>query len=169
MKKRTLYNCICTWLSVFIVCNMVSAQDGKPDMQTLLQTKNYLFTALFAQPLSGNQVTLTSTYTLRIAGDSLVCQLPYFGRAYAVENYPAGGGGLQFMSHHFDYVITPGKHSRYMVMIKINDITTIQQMYLHVSKNGYANLLITPVNRQTISYYGKVAALPARKQESGKK
>ena len=130
-------------------------------MQTLLQSRNYLFTALYAQPFSGNQVTLTSTYTLRIAGDSLVCHLPYYGRSYSIENYP-GGGGLDFVSHHFYYGVMPARHGRFVISININDLTTVQQMYINVSKNGYANLQVLPTNRQTISYYGKVESLIKR-------
>lgn len=148
---------------LFIATNEISAQDNKPDMQSLLQSKNYLFTAQYAQPLSGSQITLTSTYTVRITSDSIFCQLPYFGRAYTVENYPSGNGGITFTSHHFDYSVAPQKHNRYMITIKINDFTGIQQMYINVSKNGYANLQVTPTNKQAISYYGTVTALPARK------
>lgn len=162
MRYRTRFKIIITMLFLFILSANVFAQDEKPDMRTLLPSKNYLFTAQYAQPLSGNQVTLTSTYTLRLAGDSLVCQLPYYGRAYTVETYP-GGGGLMFTSHHFDYNVVPGKHGRYMISIRINDFTGVQQMYINVSKNGYANLQVTPTNKQAISYYGNVTALPVKK------
>ncbi len=163
MKNRNVFTMMMILLSFFMANNYALAQADKADVQSILRTKNYLFTAQYAQPLSGQQVTLTSTYTLRIAGDSLVCQLPYYGRAYTVENYPGGSGGIMFTSHHFDYSITPQKHNRYMVSIKISDFTGIQQMYLNISKNGYANLQVTPTNKQAISYYGNVTALPARK------
>lgn len=163
MKNRNFSICLIILLSFLNVSNSVFAQDTKPDMQALLQSKNFLFTAQFAQPLSGNQISLTSTYTLRISGDSLVCQLPYYGRAYTVENYPNGNGGIMFTSHHFDYSVVSQKHNRYMVTIKIKDFTGVQQMYINVSKNGYANLQVTPTNKQAISYYGNIIALPARK------
>lgn len=163
MKNLKLYWTIAFVLSFLLLSHDGFTQESKPDMQSLLQSKNYLFTALYAQPLSGNQITLTSTYTLRIAGDSLVCQLPYYGRAYTVENYPVGSNGLMFTSHHFEYTVTAGKHNRYMVAIKINDLTNVQQMYINVSKNGYANLSVTPSNKQAISYYGNITALPLRK------
>ena len=163
MKNRNVFACLIILLSFFGLSGHAFAQENKPDIQALLQAKNYLFTAQYAQPLSGNQVTLTSTYTLRVSGDSLVCQLPYYGRAYAVENYPNGNGGLMFTSHHFSYSVAPGKRGRYMVSIKMNDLTNVQQMFINVSKNGYASLQVTPTNRQAISYYGNVTALPARK------
>ena len=162
MQNRNIIGVFFLLLAIFASSYQVFAQDAKPDMQTLLQSKNYLFTAQYAQPLSGSQITLTSTYTLRIAGDSLVCQLPYYGRAYVAENFPAGSEGLMFTSHHFDYTVTTGKHNRYMVSIKINDRTAVQQMYINVSKNGYANLSVTPTNKQAISYYGNINELKKR-------
>ncbi len=138
-----------------------SPGSAKTDMQTLLQNKQYLFTAQYAQPLSGRQINLTSTYTFKITGDSLVCHLPYFGQAYIVENYP-GGGGLDFVSHHFEYEVSPAKHSRYVVSIRITDRSDVSRIFLNVSKNGYASLQITPVNHQAISFYGEVTELKKR-------
>ena len=161
MKKAKWISIVYLLVLTLSFSNQTVAQDNKdskPEMQAILQSKNYLFTAQYAQPLSGRQINLTSTYTVRIAGDSLVCYLPYYGQAYIVETYP-GGGGLDFTSHHFEYSIAPAKHGRYMVSIKINDLTAVSQMFINVSKNGYANLQVTPSNRQGISYYGNIMEL----------
>ena len=133
-----------------------NASDNSP-MQTLLQSKRYTFTAQYAQPMSGRQVNLTTLYTLTIAGDSLICDLPYYGVAYVAPADPSKND-FRFISNHFDYKVSPSKHSRYIISIQIKDRTAVQQMYLNVSKKGYATLQVTPTNKQAISYYGKVDA-----------
>jgi hypothetical protein len=140
-------------LSSTLIAQGQSSDSGS--MQSLLQSKSYTFTAQYAQPLSGRQVALTSTYTLTVTNDSLICDLPYYGRAYVAPMNPAEGG-LNFISNHFDYEVMPAKRGRYTVSIKIKDRSAVNQMYLNVSKKGYASLQVTPVNKQAISYYGVV-------------
>ena len=156
MKKIRWQSFILLFVIVILSSSVVLAQNSaKPSIQTLLESKKYTFTAQFAQPLAGRQITLTSSYTLTLTNDSLICSLPYYGRAFVAPMNPAEGG-LNFTSNHFDYKVMLGKHGRSTVSIKINDRSAVNQMYLTVSKNGYASLQVTPVNRQSISYYGSV-------------
>ncbi|MDQ2753423.1 MAG: DUF4251 domain-containing protein, partial [Bacteroidota bacterium] len=101
------------------------------------------------------QVNLTSLYMLTLRNDTLLCNLPYFGVAYVAPINPSDGG-LHFVSYHFDYTVYPLKRGRYTVAIKLKDRSDVQQMYLNVSKKGYATLQVTPTSKQSISYYGTV-------------
>ena len=132
------------------------SSSDKSDMQSLLNSKQYSFTAQYAQPMSGRQVNLTSLYMLTLRNDTLLCDLPYYGVAYVAPAYGSTEGGLHFVSHHFEYTVYPQKKGRYMVGIKFKDRSDVQQMYLNVSKKGYATLQVTPTNKQAISYYGTV-------------
>ena len=138
-------------------------ESDESSMQTLLKSKRYTFTAQFAQPLSGRQVNLTTLYTVTLTPDSLLCDLPYYGVAYTAPIDPTKNG-LHFTSLHFDYEVMPAKHGRYIVSIRINDRTTVQQMYLSVSKKGYASLRVTPQSKQAISYYGSVTATKVKER-----
>ncbi len=154
MQKRHWYFTVL--LGFFFFCSsLVFAQDSGDNMQTLLQSKNYTFTAQYAQPLSGKQISLTTFYTVTIRHDSLICDLPYYGVAYIAPMDPSKND-LHFTSTHYDYNVQPAKRGRFVVTIKINDRTAVQQMYLSVSKKGFASLQVTPTNKQAISYYGKV-------------
>ncbi len=133
------------------------AQPSTSDMQSLLNSKQFSFTAQFAQPMSGRQINLTSLYMLTLRNDTLLCDLPYYGVAYVAPAYGSTEGGLHFVSYHFDYSVLPQKKGRYMVVIKPKDRSDVQQMYLNVSKKGYATLQVTPTSKQAISYYGIVA------------
>ena len=148
----------CSVILLFILLTGAShtlAQQSSQDMQSLLNSKQYSFTAQYAQPMSGRQVNLTSLYMLTLRNDTLLCNLPYFGVAYVAPINPSDAG-LHFVSYHFDYSILPQKKGRYMVVIKLKDRSDVQQMYLNVSKKGYATLQVTPTSKQAISYYGTV-------------
>lgn len=139
-----------------VVVHAQSTSDNS-SLQTLLQSKKYTFTAQYAQPLSGRQIYLTTPYSVTVANDSLICDLPYYGVAYIAPADPSKND-FRFTSNHFDYNVSPGKKGRCIVSIQLKDRTAVQQMYLNVSRKGYATLQVTPTNKQAISYYGKVEA-----------
>ena len=158
MKRK---KCLFLMILFFVLMSFGSvwaqnSSSGNDDMQAILQSKQYSFTAQYAQPLEGRQVNLTSLYMLTLRNDSLLCDLPYFGVAYVAPAYGSSDNDLHFISHHFDYTIFPPKRGRYIVAIKFNDRSDVQQMYLNVSKKGYATLQVTLTNKQAISYYGIV-------------
>src|SRR3954453_23196401 len=57
-------------------------EQEKARIQNLINSKNYVFVAQQALPLGGRTINLTTTYSLRLTGDTLVSDLPYFGRAF---------------------------------------------------------------------------------------
>src|SRR4051794_24283983 len=102
-------------LGVLIV-NTSSTQNAKKNRQkeiatsieSLLNSKNYVFKAQTVLPTRGSVRQLTSEYDLRVLGDSIVAYLPYFGRAYTAPVDPTAGG-IQFTSTNFDYNIEQKK------------------------------------------------------------
>ncbi len=128
--------------------NLTTAQ-----VDSLVNNKHFTFKAERMQPLRARQRYLTSEYFLRVAGDSLISALPYFGRAYAAPINPEDAG-YDFTSTSFTYNAVPKKKGSYQITIKTTDKINTVTFVLTVYNNGNAYLQITSVNREAISFNG---------------
>ncbi len=129
--------------------------DKTAAIQSLVESKNYVFRAQMALPQSGQPRNLTSIYDLKISSDAIVSDLPYFGRAYAPVD--PNEGGIQFTSKDFTYTSKPKKKGGWEITIKPNDIKAdVRQMWLTITTTGYATLRVIANNRNPISFSGQV-------------
>jgi len=117
----------------------------------------YTFSAEYAQPLQGVQRYLTPDYyDLRIRKDSVIADLPYFGRVYMdVPVYPVDDG-VKFTSTKFDYTVTPGKKGGWTVVITLHDQTRTRLLRLDVSKDGSTYLQVLSNTRDQIGFTGYI-------------
>jgi len=141
------------------------AQESKEDkkaaqaavLKDRVDSKRFAFRALsalvsgaatrqFTRQLSG------SYYTLTVLSDSVVSDLPYFGRLY---QSPMGqDGGIKFNSTQSDYTVKGRKKGGWDIKIKTKDVSNSPQLYLTISPNGSASLRVSCTDRQSISYEG---------------
>jgi len=135
--------------------NTVSDKQSKETIiKTLIDSKNYVFTAKSVHPQSSSIRHLTSEYDMKVMGDSLVTYLPYFGRAYSA---PVNSqGGIQFTSTDFNYAIE-SKRKEWVITIKPKSVD-VRELILRVYKNGSASLMVNSTNRQSISFNGVIEA-----------
>ncbi|HWA35342.1 MAG TPA: DUF4251 domain-containing protein [Cyclobacteriaceae bacterium] len=141
-------------LFIIHICNAQS-DPGASDMKTGVDNRSFTFVAQSASPQKGGMIRLTgSTYTLKVKGDTLICDLPYYGRVYN----PTYGGdaGLKFTSNKFNYKVTPRKKGGWNVKIGTSDLTTNRDLFLTIFENGNASLNVAANDRQSISYQGMV-------------
>jgi len=150
---------------------IVQAQSPQPDkkaekkaaIRSLVESQQYDFKATSVTPMNGRSRLLTTDYDLMVTKESLVCYLPYFGRAYSAPIDPSQGG-IQFTSKDFDYALSNGKKGGWDIQIKPKDRRDVQQMNLSISEDGYGTLQVISTERQPISFYGNIAAIkPAKK------
>ncbi len=155
MKNSFIYTASVLALLMFIgQSNRSYAQDNKEAaIKNLVDSQNYVFVAQTVLPLSGRTRQLTSDYDMKVTKTSIVCDLPYFGRAYQAPIDPTQGG-IHFTSKDFEYTTVPGKKQGWTITIKPKDYKDIQQMTLGISSSGYASLQVTSTNRQPISFNG---------------
>jgi hypothetical protein len=132
--------------------NLTTAQ-----VDSLVNSKHYTFKAERMNPQRGGQKYLTSDYFLRVAGDSLVSALPYFGRAYTAPINPEDAG-YNFTSTSFDYTVSNGKKNSYHVTIHTKDKFNTADFILTIYNNGNADLQVTSNDKQPISYIGYLKA-----------
>ena len=135
--------------------NGVVAQPDKATMKSIVESRHFTFHAQTALPTSGRSRTLTGDYSLRVFSDSLVSELPYYGRAYSVP-YGSGDGGFNFTSTKFEYAAVPGKKKGWDINIKLKDVTDFREFSLSLSDNGYGTLQALSNNRQPISFTGYI-------------
>lgn len=157
---------VLVWLLIITIpfANKVSAQQSKQEKQTEKEAlvkqkildKRFTFIAETALPMRGSMRQLTPGYDLRVAGDSVVVYLPYFGRAYSAP-LNLIGGGVQFTSVKFDYKVTERKKGGWNIIIKPSDVDDGQQLNLTIFTNGTASVQATSNNRQPIQFNGYIS------------
>ncbi|HEU4552412.1 MAG TPA: DUF4251 domain-containing protein [Chitinophaga sp.] len=161
--KKLLNGTLC--LLIAISCTgRLQAQDKKDKIKELVSAQSYTFKAQTALPMSGRVRQLTSEYELKVAKDSVIAYLPYFGRAYTAPLDPTKGG-IQFTSHKFGYTVNNGKKGGWTISIKPSDAEDVRQMTLLLSEDGYGTLQVTSNNRQPITFNGYITAREQRKQQ----
>jgi hypothetical protein len=142
---------------------VATAQESKKDKQqqklaaieSLMTSKDFAFVAQSALPMAGRNINLTTIYGVRWSADTVVADLPYFGRAFVAPINPAEGG-IRFTSTKFSYTISPKRKGGWDITVLPQDTRDVRQMFLSVSEEGYATLQVTSNNRQSISFRGYV-------------
>ncbi len=161
-KDRFNYlKAIVALLFIFSGLNIAYAQDSKQEkkvqktaeIKQMVNSKNFVFKAQFALPMGGSSFQLTSEYDVRVSKDTVICYLPYFGRAYSAPMNPSEGG-IRFTSKDFIYTATNKRKGGWDIVIKPKDVRDIQQLTFYLSESGYGSLQVTDNNRQPISFNG---------------
>jgi hypothetical protein len=137
--------------------SVVNAQD-ETSVKSLIESKRFVFKVQTIMPLSGTARQSLNEYDIRLYGDSLISQLPYFGRAFTAP-MPGERGGFYFTSTDFDYSVKNKKKGGWEILLKPKDVRDVREYFISVSEKGYANLRVLSNNRQPISYSGVIVPL----------
>lgn len=159
-------NNIISWRTTFLLAVITIAlfpqtglaqhkKDKKAAIKNMVEARNYVFKAQTALPASGSTRQLTSDFDLRISKDTIISDLPYFGRAYTAPLNPAEGA-LRFTSTDFQYTATAKKKGGWDITITPKDLHDPRQLTLSIFDNGTASVVVTSYNRQPISFNGYV-------------
>lgn len=148
-------------LTTYVTNGQVSKESKKQDklaqIESLVQSKNYVFIAQTAFPMGGHAINLTSVYNVKLSGDTVVSDLPYYGRAYEAPMNPSEGG-MNFTSTKFSYDVKARKKGGWDISISPGDTKDVRQMFLTISSEGYATLQVGSNNRQNISFNGYITS-----------
>ncbi len=145
------------------------AQNGtdqkKPDKQaqlkSMIDSKHFQFQALSATSMKGKTVQLSSEYSLKLKGDSLNVDLPYYGRSYTAD-YPGTDVSVSFESNQFSYSSDSTKKGGWEITIIPKNESKANKIYMAVTSSGYCTVNINSNTRQSISYYGYIKEYDAR-------
>jgi len=144
-------------LSASFTCT-INAQSDQSAIKSSIESKRFIFHAQTALPTGGRSRQLTTEYDLRVFSDSLVSNLPFYGKAYSVP-YGSGGGGFDFTSTKFEYTAAPGKKKGWNISIKPRDVTDFREFSLSLSDDGYGTLQALTNNRSPISFTGYITPI----------
>jgi hypothetical protein len=143
---------------ILVIANTAGAQPDQSSVKSSVESKQFIFHAQTALPSSGRSRQLTPEYDVRIFPDSLVSNLPFYGRAYSAP-YGSGDGGFHFTSTKFEYTATPGKKRGWDITIKTKDVTDFREFSLSLSDDGYGTLQALSNNRQPMSFTGYITQI----------
>ena len=159
-----------TAILLIAVCSLsVHAQTTRADkkaaeitrIKNLVNSQKYVFIANYVMPLRGGGFGTSSYYDMKVGKDTITTFLPYFGRATMANNGSIDNGN-NFTSTKFTYKATTKKNNGWEIVIvpldknKGNDPLGIRNMILSISEDGYATLQVNNLNRDAISFNGRI-------------
>ena len=153
--KRTFLLVLVTITSFTVSQAQESKKDKEAAIKSIVESGNYTFRAQSVTPTGGRFRQLAPEYDMSISKDLIVTHLPYFGRAYSAP-ISSTQGGIQFTSKDFEYTVKDRKKGGWDILIRPKDASDIQQLFLSITKSGYASLQVTSNNRQPISFNGYI-------------
>ena len=127
----------------------------------LINSKNFIFEADWATTQKGNRINLTTNPNfLKVKGDQVIADMPYFGVAQSAIGYGSGDTGIKFEESPKKYNVE-FNDEKYKAVLKFdaNNKSESFNVILHIYKNGSASLNISSSKRNSISYDGKITAL----------
>ncbi len=149
--------------------------------EKLISAKSFQIDATWAQPMasqglnsianagllprSASRIDIAgSGGYLRIVGDSVMADLPYFGERQMGGGYNQQKGGIEFNGVPEDFTIEPnkkenGKILRFNISQNQEGYRVIAQIY----PSNYTTLTIASTHRTTIWYQGTVSAYEQEK------
>ncbi len=155
--KRKLTFVLAFALGLFPV--LMGAQDKeqeKRDVLASLDARRYVVEVDWAIPMSGKNISLSPGYTLEVRNDTLVVDLPFFGRATSL---PYGdGGGIKLDTVLEDYKshqITSGKNIRTEISFNAHGDDHFR-FFLVVFEDGSTNISVNSNNRTPMGYRGRL-------------
>lgn len=169
-RKNILHKAVALLIITLVLFNSnTMAQESKEEksqqktelIENLLQSKNFVFKAQYALPATSRSIYLTSQYDVRIMNDTIISDLPFFGRAYVATMNPSDAG-IHFTSTKFEYSVSEKKKGGWKITILPKDTRDVRQMYLTVSSGGNASLQVISNNRQAMNFTGSVSAINKR-------
>ncbi|WP_326981395.1 DUF4251 domain-containing protein [Chryseobacterium sp. MYb264] len=98
-----------------------------------------------------------SNYSIDLRKDKLDVYLPYFGRVFNPTYGNTDKNGYKFTSKDFAVSKSQGKKGKWIVKIKVNDQSTVDEIIIEIFKNGRAFTSIRSNDRQPISYDGFIS------------
>lgn len=169
MKKYISLLFIFGFLFSFQSCSSQSTMDPQ-SVSTLVNSQEFTFHAQRANPTNYDVINvmnsmpnspstrileLNGNYTVELKNNILNVVLPYFGRAFKT-NY-SGDNSFRFESKDFTVNKTQNKKGTWIVKIKPNDTSSVDEIIIEIYKSGKAFTSVRSSDRQPISYDGYVS------------
>ena len=152
---------------LLFVASYVIAQDlsesKSPEMtfKDMVDGKNFVFNAQSCFPMKGGLRQLSPGYTITVLPDTVISDLPYFGRAQ-MATINSSDAGIRFTSADFQYAVKNKKKGGWEITLKPKDVQTYPQIYFSVSTNGNTTVRVSSSDRDPITFNGSIAKVEKR-------
>jgi hypothetical protein len=147
---------VLTLILIFSVFTGFAKDDKEKadSIKKLIDNKTFVFEAQSAMPTRGGFISLTSSYDVKVAGDSVITYLPYYGRAHTAI-YPGEDEGIKFTSTKSKYTVKETKNG-WDVVIKPEDVKNNVELRFNITKSGYVMLVVSDFRRDPITFRGQL-------------
>jgi hypothetical protein len=151
-------------LLLVLAPSMILAQGKKErdslafeETKKLVESKNFIFEANRALPISGSSVSLiTNDNFLRINEGEVHAYLPYFGEGRVSAAF-GGEGAIAFNGAPMDYKVQYNdRKNKITIQFDAMGKSEKHGVILDINAYGFTDLIVKSMNRTTISYYGKI-------------
>ena len=122
--------------------------------KTVLENKVYVFSATQVLPTGMRSKTLTSSYDVQIKNDTIICYLPYFGKAHTAA-YGSNRSPMDFTQPIEDYKFEKTKKG-YEIKFEASNNNDRLVFFFQIAETGSTSLSVNSTSRSTISYYGDI-------------
>ena len=163
---KNLLIIVIMFLSVFAVNAQETQKKSKKELKAekkaqqiqeikaIVESKNFVFDARNANPMSARSINLTTDYDVKITNDSIYSYLPYFGVSHSAVY--GGTESPMIFSRPFETISSEEVKHGYLVRVTVKNGSDRLNFSFHISATGSATLSVSSMNRQPISYFGQV-------------
>jgi len=172
MKKIEVF-CVMMLISMSLFSQGLSKKEIRyqadsvnfSNLQQLIETKNFEFSATQVLPQSSQSIVLTTNeYGVIIKHDSIFCELPFYGRAYSAT--PGERGGLHFSEPITDYKMEMSQlKQKIEIAISAKSQNDNFKFYFTITGKENGSLSVNSNNRSGISYWGIINELKEKQQD----
>ena len=126
------------------------------EIQALIDAKNFVFDAEKVYPQGTRMIILDyNTYTLKFNSDNVVCDLPFFGRAFNVGY--GSDGGIKFEGKP-ENIKVEKKSKKHLIKATVSGKNDVYDLLFTIFYDGGTTVNINSNNRASISYDGRIRA-----------
>ena len=129
--------------------------QNQMQIETLINSRNFVFIARFALPMGARQVNLTSNPNyIKFNPDLMDGFMPFFGTATAGIGY-GGDNAIKFKDKP-EVLNIEKKKKNFQIDAQVKGSNDVYRLSLSVSFEGSSSLSIISNNRSTITYQGEI-------------
>lgn len=152
--------------------NTVTAQSSLKDdeaqkateVKSLVNSGRFTFEASKMAMHKSEGRAVRSGDDMDISKDTLISYLPDAGKA---PDAPVTAHAAGITCTHFTYNMTPGNNGGYNVSIMpkekyAKDVKELKSIKMHISKEGYATVIVNSTNHGAMTYHGYIMQHEAR-------
>ena len=155
--KHILYLLLLLAISISMPCVAQNKEDKERKQEEIIkkqiENRNFKIDISKAIPQGERSVPL-SLNSITVRNDSLISDLPYFGRSFAI---PYGGSnGLIFSVPIQKMKVTEGKKGKQNIVINVETDEDDFRYNITIFPNGTSNVSVSMQNRNPISYFGRI-------------